>query len=72
MLSKMDLQKEAYKRIDLLSVDDIKLIIKIMDKIKTSTNSTNEAERKKKIRDMAGKYDFDEDVIRNYRMESMI
>ena len=72
MLSKMDLQKEAYKRIDLLSDDDIKLIIKIMDKIKTSTNSTNEAERKKKIRDMAGKYDFDEAVIRNSRMESMI
>ena len=72
MLSMMDLQKEAYKRIDLLSDDDIKLIIKIMDKIKTSTSSTNEAERKKKIRDMAGKYDFDEDVIRNSRMESMI
>lgn len=55
-----------------MSDDDIKLIIKIMDKIKTATNSTNEAERKKKIRDMAGKYDFDEDVIRNSRMESMI
>lgn len=72
MLSKIDLQKEAYKRIDLLSDDDIKLIINIMDKIIPSNGSTTEADRKKKIRDMAGKYDFDEDAIRNSRMESMI
>ncbi len=72
MLSKIDLQKEAYKRIDSLSDDDIKLIISIMDKIKPSNSASNEADRKKRIKDMAGKYDFDEDAIRSLRTESMV
>ena len=72
MVSKTDLHEEAYKRIDLLSDDDIKLIINIMDKINSYDNSTATADRKKKIRDMAGKYDFDEDAVKDLRMESMI
>ncbi len=72
MVSKTDLHEEAYKRLDLLSDDDIKLIINIMDKINPYDNSTATADRKKKIRDMAGKYDFDEDAVKDLRMESMI
>ena len=56
MVSKTDLHEEAYKRIDLLSDDDIKLIINIMDKINPYDNSTATADRKKKIRDMAGQF----------------
>ena len=72
MVSKTDLHEEAYKRIDLLSDDDIKLIINIMDKINPYDNSTAIADKKRKIREMAGKYDFDEDAVKDLRMESMI
>ncbi|WP_026661205.1 hypothetical protein [Butyrivibrio sp. AC2005] len=71
MLTKTDLQQEAYKRIEMLSDDDIRLIINLMDKIKPSSPSSND-ERKKKIRDMAGKYDFDETAVEELRMGSMI
>lgn len=71
MVSKSDLQQEAYCKIDLLSEDEVRLIINLIDKIKPSTSSNDEG-RKKEILNMAGKYDFDEEAIKNLRKESMI
>ncbi len=72
MIATKDLQMEAYRKIDLLSDDDVRLIISIIDKIRPSDAATEVADRKKKILDMAGKYDFDEDAVDALRMGSLI
>ncbi len=73
MIISQDLHNEIYTKIDKLSDDDIKLIISLIDKMQPSKKAAIDADsRKKRIREMAGKYDFDEDAINNMRMESMI
>ena len=72
MIATNDLQMEAYKKLETLSEDDIRLIIKIIDKINPIPAVSKKADRKQKIKDMAGKYDFDEDAINDLRMGSMI
>ncbi len=71
MVSKSDLQQEAYCKIDSLSEDEVRLIINLIDKMKPSA-ATNDEGRKKGILNMAGKYDFDEEAISSLRKESMI
>lgn len=46
--------------------------IKAIKELKITIRSDYVAAFTEKILDMAGKYDFDEDAIRNSRMESMI
>ena len=72
MIATKDLQMEAYRKIDLLSDDDVRLIISIIDKIRPSDAATEVADRKKKILDMAGEDDFDEDAVDALRMGSLI
>ena len=67
-----DLRMEAYKKLETLSDDDLRLIIKIIDKINPQTAITNESDRKQKIMGMAGKYDFCEEAVNELRIESMI
>ena len=72
MIATKDLQMEAYRKIDMLSDEDVRLIINIIDKIQPSSSDVRKDDRKKKIMDMAGKYDFDENAVNELRMESMI
>ena len=65
MVSKSDLQQEAYCKIDSLSE------VNLIDKMKPSAATSDEG-RKKGILNMAGKYDFDEEAISSLRKESMI
>ena len=71
MVSKSDLQQEAYCKIDSLSEDEVRLIINLIDKMKPSATTSDDG-RKKGILNMAGKYDFDEEAISSLRKESMI
>lgn len=72
MIATNDLQMEAYKKLETLSDDDVRLIINIIDKIKPSAALSKESDRKQRIMDMAGKYDFDEDAVNELRMGSLI
>ena len=42
MVSKSDLQQEAYCKIDSLSVDEVRLIINLIDKMKPSAATNDE------------------------------
>ncbi len=72
MIATRDLQMEAYRKIDMLPDDDVRLIISIIDKINPSPAVIKAEDRKKKVMAMAGKYDFDEKAVESLRMESMI
>ena len=72
MIATKDLQMEAYRKIDTLSDDDVRFIIRIIDELKTSSDVISKETKKKKIMSMAGKYDFDEKAIESLRLESMI
>lgn len=72
MIATRELQMEAYRKIDMLSDEDIRLIINIIDKINPPMAVDQTNNRKKRIMDMAGKYDFDEAAVDELRMGSLI
>ena len=81
----MTLQQEAYSRIDQMTDDGIRVLIDIIDKMRTvsiigfkenreesSVVPMTKEEKKKRFMQSAGKIQIDADAVNNLRERSMI
>lgn len=70
----MTLKQEAYKEINKLSEEDIRIIILLMKRMQPSAKSTADASASGKAAFLAsaGKIDIDEEAVYDLRNRSMI
>ncbi len=67
----MTLRQEAYKEIDKLSDEDVRLVIRIMKKMRPEKEDDS-FQKKAKFLASAGSIEVNEDAVNELRKESMI